>query len=99
MTTNAAALSQANEKTTRSGLSIALWVAQVLLFAGFTMAGVLKSFTPLDQLALKMTWVAALPAWVVRFIGVSELAGGLGMLLPSLSRIKPGLTPLAGLGL
>ena len=81
------------------GLHIALWIVQILLFVGFAMAGVLKSTTPLDQLALKMPWVNAMPGWLVRFIGISELAGALGMVLPPLSRVKPGLTALAGVGL
>jgi putative oxidoreductase len=36
---------------------------------------------------------------LIRFIGVSELLGGLGLILPAASRIRPGLTPLAALGL
>jgi len=36
---------------------------------------------------------------LVRFIGVSELAGALGLILPAATRIRPGLTPLAALGL
>ena len=45
-----------------------------------------------------MPWVAELPN-LVRFIGISELLGGIGVLLPAILRIKPMLTPLAALGL
>lgn len=80
------------------GLNIGLWAAQIVLGAMFTMAGAMKTFTPIDQLAETLPWVAELPG-LVRFIGVSELAGGLGLILPAALRIRPGLTPLAALGL
>lgn len=79
--------------------SITLWIVQILLGAAFIMAGVMKSFTPIPQLALRMPWAAELPEALVRFIGISELAGGIGVLLPSLLRVKPQLTPLAAVGL
>jgi hypothetical protein len=80
-------------------LNIALWVVQFLLFAAFAMAGVMKSTAPIAELSKNMTWVPRFSTGMVRFIGVAELLGGLGMILPSLSRIKPMLTPLAALGL
>ena len=80
-------------------LHIVLWVAQVVLAVLFGMAGTMKATAPLAQLAQKMTWVAAVPAALVRFIGVSELAAALGLLLPSATRIRPVLTPLAAAGL
>ncbi|MCB0214496.1 MAG: DoxX family protein, partial [Anaerolineae bacterium] len=54
---------------------------------------------PVDQLAQGMIWVGDVPVWLVKFIGLAELAGGLGMILPALTRIQPYLTPLAGVGL
>ena len=44
-------------------------------------------------------WVASLPVALVRFIGVAELAGALGLVLPAVTRIRPSLTPLAASGL
>ncbi len=79
-------------------LQISLWLVQVLLAAAFVMAGIMKTFTPLDQLIPQMPWVADLPR-LTRFIGVSEFLGGLGLVLPSITRIRPVLTPLAALGL
>jgi putative oxidoreductase len=99
MTTQAAVLTSSDQKEARGGLHIALWVVQGLLALAFIAAGTFKSTTPLDQLSLKMPWVSAVPAWLVRFIGISELAGGLGLVLPSLTRIKPALTALAATGL
>jgi uncharacterized membrane protein YphA (DoxX/SURF4 family) len=76
-------------------LHIGLWGAQVLLAVAFLGAGVMKAFTPVAELATKMAWVNHVPAGLVPFIGVSELGGALGLLLPSLTRIKPVLTPVA----
>jgi putative oxidoreductase len=80
------------------GLNIGLWVAQVLLALAFGMAGAMKAMTPLEELAKSLPWVTDLPR-LVRFIGVAEFSGALGMILPSALRIKPVLTPLAGAGL
>jgi len=76
-----------------------LWVVQVLLAVAFGFAGVMKSTAPIADLVEKMVWPGALPEAVVRFIGLSELAAALGLTLPSLTRIKPALTPLAAAGL
>ena len=80
------------------GLSIALWIAQILLALVFGFAGTMKLFTPIAELAKHAAWIKD-SAFLIRFIGTSELAGGLGMLLPSLTRIKPKLTSLAAVGL
>jgi uncharacterized membrane protein YphA (DoxX/SURF4 family) len=80
-------------------LNITLWVLQVLLAAAFVMSGLSKVATPIAQLATQLPWVIDFPALLVRFISVAEIAGALGLILPSLTRIRPGLTPLAALGL
>ncbi len=82
----------------RKGLRVALWIVQGLLALGFGLAGFMKLTTPIAELAQKMSWVANLPE-LVRFIGAAELAGALGMILPSATRIAPKLTALAGAGL
>ncbi len=81
------------------GLHIGLWVVQVLLALMFLFAGTMKTFQPIAALAAQMGWVASVPAALVRFIGVSELAGGLGLTLPAATRVKPVLTPVAAIGL
>ena len=81
------------------GLHIALWVVQVLLALLFVGAGFAKMATPLPELAQSLPYTADLPAALVRFIGASEIAGALGLLLPSMLRVFPILTPLAGAGL
>lgn len=78
---------------------ITLWVAQVLLAAMFLMSGFMKASTPLEKLSAMVPWTNDVPLALVRFIGTVELLGGLGLLLPSLLRIKPFLTVLAAIGL
>ena len=76
-------------------MTYALWIVQALLAAVFLFAGGMKLILPLDQL----TGPVALPGWFLRFIGVCEVLGGLGLILPGLLRIRPRLTPLAAIGL
>jgi uncharacterized membrane protein YphA (DoxX/SURF4 family) len=76
-------------------MTYALWIVQVLLAALFLFAGGMKLVLPLD----KLTGPVELPGWFMRFIGVCEMLGGLGLILPGLLRIRPGLTPLAAVGL
>lgn len=81
------------------GLNIALWVVQSLLAAMFLMAGANKLFQSIPELSKMLPWVTQVPEGLVRFIGMSELLGSLGILLPSILRIKPILTPIAAIGL
>ncbi len=79
----------------RNWLGIALWGAQILLAAGYAMAGAMKLFSPLAELAAEMAYVADAPEWFVRGVGVAELAGAVGIILPAATRIMAWLTPLA----
>lgn len=79
-------------------LRIALWLAQAVVAALFCMSGVMKLTTPIPELSAMMPWTGQLPAGFVRFIGLVDLAGGIGILLPALTRIQPRLTVLAALG-
>ncbi|HMY60213.1 MAG TPA: DoxX family protein [Pseudomonadota bacterium] len=81
------------------GLRIGLWTAQVLLAVGFGMAGLMKLTTPYQQLVSSQAWAQSMPEALIRFIGVSEVAGALGMILPAATRIRPILTPMAAVGL
>ena len=78
--------------------NIGLWIGQLLLAAMFLMVGFMKTFTPLSELSKIMPMAAEMP-WFTRFVGVSELAGGLGLLLPAALRIKPILTAWAAAAL
>ena len=75
--------------------NITLWVVQVVLAALFVFAGGMKLVAPIEMLTAQMP----LPEVFVRFIGVCEVAGALGLVLPGLLRIRPDLTPLAAKGL
>ncbi len=84
-------LSTSNSSPSR-GLNITLWVLQVLLAAIFLMAGGFKLVTPAAELAAQgMT----MPISLLRVAGASELLGAFGLVLPSLLRIQPKLTPIA----
>lgn len=72
-----------------------LWTAQILLALVFVFAGGMKLVLPLAMLKGPI----ALPGAFLRFIGVCELAGGLGMVLPGVLHIRTSLTPLAAAGL
>ena len=91
--------SQANTVGGLTAINVMLWIAQLLLAAAFGMAGVMKSTQSIPELTAAMGWPGDLPPVLVRFIGAAELAGALGLVLPSATRIRPLLTPLAAMGL
>ena len=82
-----------------STLNIWLWIAQCLLAVFFLLAGSMHAFMPIEQAAKIAAWIASAPVALVRFIGVAELAGAIGVVLPAATRVKPWLTPLAAAGL
>jgi uncharacterized membrane protein YphA (DoxX/SURF4 family) len=75
--------------------NVLLWIVQVLLALLFLFAGGMKLVLPLEAL----TGPVALPGLFMRFLGVAEVLGAIGLILPGLLRIRPGLTPLAAAGL
>ncbi len=79
-------------------LRIALWVAQALVAVMFVASGFTKLATPIAELSAMMPWTGQVSPAFVRFIGLVDLAGGIGILLPALTRIQPRLTVLAALG-
>ena len=81
-------------------MNVLLWLVQILLACAFGMAGFMKSTQAVDVLAANgINWAPQLPLALVRFIGISEFLGAVGLILPALTKIKPFLTPLAALGL
>ena len=77
-------------------MNVALWIVQGLLAALFLFAGVMKFVMPVEEMTKQMP---GMPGWFLHFIGVAEVLGGLGLVLPGLFRIGTGLTPLAAAGL
>jgi DoxX-like family len=76
-------------------MTYALWIVQGLLALLFLFAGGMKLVMPIEALTEQMP----LPGLFVRFIGVAEVLGAIGLILPGLLRIRPALTPLAAAGL
>jgi hypothetical protein len=76
-------------------MTYALWIVQGLLALLFLFAGGMKLVLPLEALQGPVV----LPGPFMRFIGVAEILGALGLILPGLLRMRPGLTPLAAAGL
>lgn len=74
--------------------NVLLWTIQALLAAIFLFAGAMKFIMPIAEMTKQMP----LPGAFIRFIGVCEIAGALGMILPGLFRIRTDLTPLAARG-
>ena len=87
-------------KPAGKGWNIGLWVAQIALAAAFLMAGFMKlTSAPSDMVAMGMLWAENTPVALIRFIGLSEVLGAIGLILPAATRILPDLTKLAALGL
>lgn len=80
-------------------VNLLLWTAQILLGLLFALAGAMKATLPLDQLAQMMAWVPSFPPALVRFVGISDFLGGIGLILPAALRIRPQLTSWAAIGL
>ncbi|HYF02547.1 MAG TPA: DoxX family protein [Patescibacteria group bacterium] len=89
----------ANIAQPSKALHITLWIAQALLAVAFLGSGFMKLTSPIADMAVQMPYTQDLPEIAVRIIGSLEILGAIGLLLPSLLRIKPFLTSLAALGL
>lgn len=82
-------------------MSIALWIVQSLAAIVFLMAGVMKATQPKEKLAEteRMAWVERFSSGQLRTIGILEILGAIGLILPALTGILPWLTPVAAIGL
>lgn len=76
-------------------MSWILWIVQALLALLFLYAGGMKLILPVEE----MTAQVPMPGLLLRFIGVCEVLGAIGLIVPGLTRIRPELTPLAAAGL
>jgi uncharacterized membrane protein YphA (DoxX/SURF4 family) len=76
-------------------MNYALWIVQGLLALLFLFTGGMKLVLPIEVMTEQMP----MPGWFLRFIGVSEVLGAIGLILPGLLGVRPGLTPLAAYGL
>jgi len=88
-------MSSPSTHTPSQKTTVLLWIIQGLLAIVFMFAGVMKFVMPIEE----MTKQVPLPGLFLRFIGVAEVLGAIGLILPELLRIRPDLTPLAAAGL
>jgi uncharacterized membrane protein YphA (DoxX/SURF4 family) len=79
-------------------MSIILWVLQTVLAAPFLGLGVVKAFQ-YEQASARSKWIKDVSRNLLAFIGICEILGGVGLILPAMTGILPWLTPLAALGL
>lgn len=75
--------------------NIILWIVQFLLASSLVWASWMKLGQPVEELATMWPWTGEVSPVLVKFTGVVDLLGGLGLILPSLLRILPKLTPIA----
>ena len=79
-------------------MNTALWIIQGLLAAMFLFAGITKATQPREKLLKQFPWAEDMSLGTVRFIGVSELLGAIGLIVPWLTGILPVLTPVSAAG-
>ena len=80
-------------------MNVILWIVQGLLAVAYLLAGAPKASWPIAALSKRVGWIGTVPAALVRFIGVAELLGAIGLILPMLTGILPWLTVAAAIGL
>src|ERR1051326_8521742 len=80
-------------------MNTALWVVQNLLALAFLLAGSRKALLPLATVKKSLPWANNAPAACIRFIGIAELLGAIGLILPAITGIQPRLTVAAAIGL
>lgn len=84
--------------TPSRGLHVALWIVQALLALTLAGGAAWKFATPIPELASKMPWIGEVSPAFLYMTATFDLLGGLGVLLPSLTRVAPKVTVLAALG-
>jgi uncharacterized membrane protein YphA (DoxX/SURF4 family) len=80
-------------------MNITLWIIQVVLAAIFFMAGIMKLTQPKEKLSKQLPWVNDLKMSTVRVIGLAELLGAIGLIIPWLTGFVPVLTPVSAIGI
>lgn len=84
-------------KESNRAIHISLWIVQLGLAIFFIIAGISKLTMSIDDLSTQIEWVKLVPSQLVTTIGICETLGGLGLILPSVTRISPILTPVAAI--
>ncbi|TVZ83227.1 DoxX family protein [Streptomyces sp. BK340] len=79
-------------------MNIAYWIVAGLLALFYFYAGTLKVIRSRDQLRPMMAWVDRVPLPALRALGVVEILGATGLILPPLTGIAPALASAAAIG-
>jgi uncharacterized membrane protein YphA (DoxX/SURF4 family) len=81
-------------------MNLALWVVAIVLAAVFGGSGLMKQFVPKDKLVTAgQGWAQGFNPTSIRLIGLAEILGAIGLVLPGAVHIAPILVPLAAVGL
>jgi uncharacterized membrane protein YphA (DoxX/SURF4 family) len=88
-----------NQMRPSKAIHIILWAAQVLLAACFIWAGMMKLLQSPEKLAVMWPWAGQVPVALVKLTGVVDVLAAIGLVVPAMMRIKPGLTPLTAVGI
>ena len=81
-------------------MNLALWIVAIVLAAVFAASGLMKLLVPKEKLVnVGQGWAQDFSATSIRLIGVAEVLGAAGLILPAVTHIAPILVPLAAIGL
>ena len=75
--------------------NIVLWVTQGLVAVGIASTGSLKIVMPRERLAERMHWAGSWPRWRIKLLGLAEVLGAVGLVVPAATGVAPVLTPVA----
>lgn len=87
-----------NQRISSNVMHIILWAVQVILAVSLIWAAWMKLVQPIEQLAAMWPWAGEVPVALVKMTGIIDLLGAAGLILPSVLRIQPKLTPMAAIG-
>ncbi len=76
-------------------MNIALWIVAAVFGFGYVAGGIIKLTMPYEKYAAKLGWPEDFTPGNVRFMGVVEILGGIGLVLPGLVGVAPILVPVA----
>lgn len=79
-------------------MNVTLWIVQIILAAGFVYSGWMKT-VGIESSKKTWAWVNDVPKSLVVWIGIAELLGALGLVLPWALNMAPVLTPIAAIAL
>jgi uncharacterized membrane protein len=88
-----------NQQKTSKTIHIILWIAQIVLSASLIWGGMMKFFQPIEKLSALWPWTSQVPVELLKLTGFIDLLGAIGLILPSLLRIKPKLIPISAIGI